>query len=120
MIRAQQGDPLAPMQKAKHEHVVLAEETGFLNTLDALAVGTASWRLGAGRARKEDPVQFGAGIILHHKRGEQVTKGQPLMTLFTDEPERFERALDALAGGVKIEANQSTEPTPLILDRINA
>ena len=120
MIRAQQGDPLAPMQKAKHEHVVLAEETGFLNTLDALAVGTASWRLGAGRARKEDPVQFGAGVILHHKRGEQVTKGQPLMTLFTDEPERFERALDALAGGVKIEANKSSESTPLILDRINA
>jgi len=120
MIRAQHGDPEAKLPVAKHEQVILAEASGFVNELDALAVGTASWRLGAGRARKEDPVQFGAGIVLHAKRGEKIEKGQPLMTLYTDEPERFDRALDALTGGIKIEEQLSSSFTPLILDRINA
>jgi len=120
MISAQHGDPKATLPTAKHEHVITASETGYLNELDALAVGTASWRLGAGRARKEDPVQFGSGIVLHAKRGTQVTKGAPLMTLYTDTPERFERALDALSAGIKIEATKSENLTPLILDRINA
>jgi len=120
MIRAQHGDPTAQLLVAKHEHVIVAESSGFLNELDALAVGTASWRLGAGRARKEDPVQFGAGIVIHAKRGEKIEKGAPLLTLYTDESERFERAIDALAGGIKIEEQVSTSFTPLILDRINA
>ena len=120
MIRAQKGDPTAKMQVAKHEHVILAEASGFVNELDALAVGTASWRLGAGRARKEDPVQFGAGILIHAKRGEKIEKGQPLLTLYTDEAERFDRAIDALEGGIKIEDVASSSYTPLILDRINA
>jgi thymidine phosphorylase len=120
MIKAQQGDPTAKLQVAKHEHTILAESSGYVNELDALAVGTASWRLGAGRARKEDPVQFGAGIILHAKRGEKIEKGAPLLTLYTDEAERFDRAVEALSGGIKIESELSTSFTPLILDRINA
>jgi len=120
MISAQHGDPKATLPTAKYEHVIKAAETGYLNELDALAIGTASWRLGAGRARKEDPVQFGAGIVLHAKRGAQVTKGAPLMTLYTDTPERFERALDALSTGIKIELAKSENLIPLILDRINA
>lgn len=120
MIRAQHGDPTAKMQVAKHEHVIVAESSGFVNELDALAVGTASWRLGAGRARKEDPVQFGAGIVIHAKRGEKIEKGAPLLTLYTDEAERFERAIEALVGGIKIEEQVSSSFTPLILDRINA
>lgn len=117
MISAQGGDPKAPLPKAKHEQVVYATDTGFLNKLDALAVGTASWRLGAGRARKEDPVQFGAGVILHAKRGEAVTKGEPLLTLFTDEESRFARALEALDGGIEISAISEKQPE-IILDRI--
>lgn len=120
MIKAQHGDPTAKLQVAKHEHTILAESSGYVNELDALAVGTASWRLGAGRARKEDPVQFGAGIILHAKRGEKIEKGAPLLTLYTDEEERFDRAVEALSGGIKIESELSTSFTPLILDRINA
>jgi thymidine phosphorylase len=120
MIKAQHGDPTAKLPVAKNEHTIVAESTGFVNELDALAVGTASWRLGAGRARKEDPVQFGAGIVLHAKRGEKIEKGAPLMTLYTDEPERFDRAVEALSGGIKIESELSTSFTPLILDRINA
>jgi len=117
MVSAQGGDPKATLPKAKHEHVIYADETGYLNELDALAVGTASWRLGAGRARKEDPVQFGAGVLLHAKRGDQVTKGAPLLTLFTDEENRFERAIEALAGGIVIGSTAKTQPE-LILDRI--
>jgi thymidine phosphorylase len=120
MISAQHGDPTASLLKAKHEHIITATESGYLNELDALALGTASWRLGAGRARKEDPVQFGAGIVLHAKRADKVTAGEPLMTLYTDTPERFDRALDALSTGIKIEPNKSETQTPLILDRINA
>jgi len=120
MIKAQHGDPTAKLQVAKHEHTILAESSGYVNELDALAVGTASWRLGAGRARKEDPVQFGAGIILHAKRGEKIEKGAPLLSLYTDEAERFDRAVEALSGGIKIESELSTSFTPLILDRINA
>ena len=117
MVKAQHGDPHAELPKAKHEEIVVAEESGFLNELDALAVGTASWRLGAGRARKEDPVQFGAGVILHAKRGDRVEKGQPLLTLYTDEAERFRRAKDALVGGIKIESEAKSQPS-LILDHI--
>lgn len=101
MISAQGGDPTAALPKAKHYHTVLAEKSGFLSRLDALSVGVASWRLGAGRERKEDSVQFGAGIELHAQLGDRVEKGQPLLTLFTDTPEKFERAQEALAGSVE-------------------
>src|SRR4249919_2825723 len=99
MIRAQGGDPDAPLAKARESHVVTAPSSGVLTRLDAMAVGMAAWRLGAGRARKEDPVQAGAGVVWHARPGEQVTEGQPLFTLLTDEPQRFDRALASLDGG---------------------
>ncbi len=101
MISAQGGDPAAALRNAKHSHTVLAEKSGYLSRLDALSVGVASWRLGAGRERKEDAVQFGAGIELHVQLGSRVEKGQPLLTLFTDTPEKFERAQEALTGSVE-------------------
>ncbi len=104
MIAAQGGDPKAELPKAKFEHVVTAAETGVISKLDALSVGIASWRLGAGRARKEDPVQFGAGIVLNKVQGESVTKGEPLLTLYTDDEERFTRAIESLEGGIEIGA----------------
>jgi len=119
MVSAQGGDAKAELPKAKHQQVVYATDSGYLNKLDALAVGTASWRLGAGRARKEDPVQFGAGVILHAKRGEKVTKGEPLLTLFTDEENRFARAIEALEGGIEIGTESADQPA-LILDRIQS
>lgn len=120
MISAQGGDPDAALPKAKENHVVLAPESGVLSHLDALQVGTASWRLGAGRARKEDAVQFGAGITLHAQVGQSVQAGQPLLTMHTDEPERFERALAALDGGFKIETSApETANRQIVLERIN-
>src|SRR6187399_1875058 len=87
MIAAQGGDPDAPLPVATEQHEIRAGASGVLSELDAYAVGVAAWRLGAGRARKEDPVQAGAGVELHAKPGESVTEGQPLLTLHTDTPE---------------------------------
>jgi thymidine phosphorylase len=116
MISAQGGDPKAELPKAKFSHVVTAESTGVLSKLDALAVGVASWRLGAGRARKEDPVQFGAGIVLNKVQGESVTAGEPLMTLYTDDEERFTRAMESLDGGIEI--GSSAAERKLLLGRV--
>jgi thymidine phosphorylase len=119
MISAQGGDPDAELPTASEHHVVVAPSDGVLTQLDALQVGTASWRLGAGRARKEDPVQFGAGITLHAQLGSAVNAGQPLMTLHTDEAERFDRAMEALEGSFKIEAAATPAPRKILLDRID-
>lgn len=120
MVAAQGGNADAPMPVAREAHVVTATASGVLTQLDALAVGVASWRLGAGRERKEDAVQLGAGITLHAQQGQRVTAGQPLMTLFTDEPARFERALASLEGGITIDAAASESQKTIVLDRVTA
>ena len=119
MIRAQDGDPDAPLPAGKESHDVLAPSSGVLTRLDALAVGTAAWRLGAGRSRKEDPVLAGAGVRWHARPGDTVTEGQPLLTLLTDEPDRFERALASLEGAYDIEGGAAHTPTPLLIDRVD-
>jgi thymidine phosphorylase len=119
MIRAQDGDPDAPLPTARETEVITADADGVLTSVDALAVGVAAWRLGAGRARKEDPVQAGAGVELHAKPGDTVRAGQPLLTLHTDTPERFERATAALAGAYAI-GDRAPERTGVVLDRITA
>jgi thymidine phosphorylase len=118
MISAQGGDPDAPMPVARETHVVYAPSSGVLTRLDAMAVGLAAWRLGAGRARKEHPVQAAAGVVMHAKPGDTVTEGQDLLTLHTDEPERFDRALAALDDG--IEVGTSYDAVPLVLERVAA
>ncbi|HEX6876614.1 MAG TPA: thymidine phosphorylase [Nocardioidaceae bacterium] len=120
MIRAQGGQPDAELPRARETHVVTAPATGVLARLDAMAVGMAAWRLGAGRARKEDPVQAGAGVEMHAKPGDRVRSGEPLLTLHTDEPERFERALDGLLDGVEIDEDEASyAPRPLVIDRVS-
>ena len=121
MISAQGGDPDAELPTAKETHVVTAERDGVLVGLDSYKVGVAAWRLGAGRARKEDAVQAGAGVEWHAVPGEAVTAGQPLFTLHTDTPETFEAALEILSGAASIAA-PGTEftPAPLVLDRVVA
>ena len=117
MISAQGGDPDAKLPTAKETQTVVAETDGVITELDALSVGLASWRLGAGRARKEDPVQFGAGVTLHAQLGDTVKKGDPLYTLHTDEPARFQRAQETIATAYNIEARGQVS-RKLILDRI--
>jgi len=118
MISAQGGNPDAELPKAKHSHQILATESGFVSRLDALEVGVASWRLGAGRERKEDAVQFGAGIELNVQIGSRIEAGQPLMTLFTDTEEKFDRAIELAGGAVEI-SNSSVAQRKLILGRIS-
>jgi thymidine phosphorylase len=119
MVRAQGGDPDAPLPAARHTHDVLVPADGVLTTLDARAVGVAAWRLGAGRARKEDPVQAGAGVQLHVKPGAAVRAGERLLTLHTDTPQSIERALEALGGGYLVGPDGSRpDLLPLVIDRV--
>ena len=121
MISAQHGDPDAPLPVAHHQHAVLADKDGYLTQLDAHAVGVCAWRLGAGRARKEDSVQLGAGIEWHVGHGQPVSAGQRLFTLHTDEEQRFESALNALSAGYAIGTSAEIQARlPLIIDRITS
>lgn len=117
MVRAQGGDPEAPMARAEHTHEVVADRDGYLMELDALALGVGSWRLGAGRARKEDPVQLTAGIEIHADLGQKVVKGQKLLTLHAETPDKFDRALESIMPGIVIGDEQPAE-RQIILDRI--
>jgi thymidine phosphorylase len=118
MVRAQGGDPLATLPRAAETLVVPAPATGTLTRLDALAIGRCAWRLGAGRARKEDPVSAGAGVVMHAKPGEPVRAGEPLLTLHADDPDRFARAVEALADGIEVDG--PTRPLPLLIETIGA
>ena len=117
MVGAQGGDPDAPLPKAAEVQVVPAPATGVLRRLDAYAVGVAAWRLGAGRARKEDAVSPAAGVVLHAKPGDRVTAGAPLLELHADDPSRFDRALAALDGAIEV-ADTPVAPPPLLIDRV--
>src|SRR5699024_278228 len=119
MIAAQDGDPDAALPQPRHEHTITAASSGTVSRLDAYAVGIAAWRLGAGRSRKEDPVQAAAGVRLHAKPGDPVTAGQPLLTLYTDDAERVARAQQALQDAVEIAEGPVVVPS-LIHGRITA
>ena len=119
MIRAQGGDPDAPLPVARESHQVLADRDGVLAEQDARAIGVAAWRLGAGRARQGDPVQHAAGVRLHAKPGGAVRAGQPLATLLTDDPDRIPRAVEALDGAHRIAPAGTRVPArPLVAARI--
>jgi thymidine phosphorylase len=119
MIAAQGGDPAAPLPVAAYVEELVADRSGVLSRLDAYAVGVASWRLGAGRARKEHPVQAAAGVRLLAGLGDEVKVGQPLLELHTDTPDAVAGARAALASGVEISDEPGARP-PLVLDAIRA
>ncbi|MDP9822213.1 thymidine phosphorylase [Nocardioides massiliensis] len=120
MIAAQGGDPDAPLPTATETHVVRAPAGGVVTRVDAMAVGLAAWRLGAGRATQGEPVQAGAGVELHARPGETVAEGAPLLTLHTDEPERFARALAALDGGIDVDPAGAYAASGVVIERIAA
>ena len=119
MIRAQDGDPDAELPTARETHQVLAPADGVVTRMDALPFGVAAWRLGAGRARAQDPVIFEAGIDLHAKPGDRVVAGQPLFTLSAADDARFGRALDALDGSWEI-GDEAPVTGPIVRERITA
>ena len=120
MVTAQGGDPDAALPTPKHTQVVSAPRSGVLIRQDALPFGIGAWRLGAGRARQQDPVQHAAGIDLHAKPGDVVTAGQPLFTMSSNDGDRFERALEALDGSYEIADPGTPVQTggPLVAGRI--
>ncbi|SDP01578.1 thymidine phosphorylase [Nakamurella panacisegetis] len=119
MIAAQGGDPDFVLPRPKERHVVTAAADGVVTALDAHAVGVASWRLGAGRARKEDPIQAAAGVLCLAKPGAAVVVGQPLFELHTDTPERFDQALADLDGALHIAAPGTAVPhRVLVIDAV--
>ncbi|MHB1931203.1 MAG: thymidine phosphorylase [Acidimicrobiales bacterium] len=117
MVTAQGGDPAAPLPHPAHVETVIADRSGFVQHLDARAVGVAAWRLGAGRARKEDDVDPAAGILCLAKPGDAVATGDVLLELHTSDASRAGRARAALSGGVGI-GDEPPAPAPLVLDRI--
>ncbi|TDZ75578.1 thymidine phosphorylase [Mycobacteroides salmoniphilum] len=117
MIRAQGGDLSVPLPLGQCQETVLASSGGVMHHIDAMPVGLAAWRLGAGRSRPGETVQYGAGVRIHRRPGETVVAGEPLFTLYTDTPERLPAALDALNGGWGIGAAPTA--TALIIDRLS-
>lgn len=117
MIRAQGGDPDATLPTAKETELVRSVASGVVASVDAMGMGMAAWRLGAGRARKEDPVSAGAGVILHKRPGERVNAGGVLFELRTDDAQRMPAGLQAATEAVVIDSLPAL-PRPLIIDRI--
>ncbi|MEU8253964.1 thymidine phosphorylase [Micromonospora inaquosa] len=117
MIRAQGGDPDAPMPVASEVEVVRAERDGYVAAIDAYAMGVAAWRLGAGRARKEDPVSVPAGVVLHKRPGDEVRAGDPLYELRAEDSTRIPAALAEAANAVRIAAT-APAATSLVIERV--
>ncbi len=119
MVRAQGGDPDASLAKAKETAEVRATKSGYVTAIDAYAMGVAAWRLGAGRARKEDPVSAAAGVVLHRRPGDRVKAGDILYELRADDDGRFPAALESAQSAVKI-GRAAPTPVPLVIDRVAA
>jgi thymidine phosphorylase len=117
MVRAQGGDPSAPLPRAAEVEIVPAPATGTLSRLDALGVGVAAWRLGAGRAHKDDAVSATAGVVWRATVGDPVEQGQPLLELHFDDPARLPDALAALDGAIEVSPTTVRRPL-LVLDRV--
>jgi thymidine phosphorylase len=119
MIAAQGGDPDAALPRAAHVRLLPAAASGWLRRLDARAVGVAAWRLGAGRARIQDPVSPAAGVLCLAKPGQQVAEGQPVLELRADDESRFGPALAALADAIEI-GPEPARPAAAVIDRLGA
>jgi len=118
MVRAQGGDPAAALPRASEVEVVVAPASGTLSKLDAMGVGVAAWRLGAGRSRKEDAVSPVAGVVWRATVGDMVVAGQPLLELHLDDPTKLPSALAALQGAIEVSPTP-VSPGPMILSRVD-
>jgi thymidine phosphorylase len=117
MIKAQDGDPDAELPVAVHKDVVLASRDGVVQTVDALKVGVAAWRLGAGRARKEDSVSAGAGVMCLVREGDRIEVGQPLFELFADDEEHLTRGRDTIGDAVTV-GDEPAAQERILLEKI--
>ena len=118
MIVAQGGNPDIEIPVAKQKENVVATQSGYITDLDAYAIGLSAWRLGAGRAKKEDAVSKTAGIICLAKEGDYVEKDQPVLELHIDDSSRLPLAKEALKNAFTIGA-EPKEKRKIILERIS-
>ncbi|MDH2902660.1 MAG: thymidine phosphorylase [Actinomycetota bacterium] len=117
MIEAQGGDPTATLPTSAHHHVVSAPHDGIIQSIDALGVGVAAWRLGAGRARKEDPVSAGAGVMCLVREGDYVVAHQPLFELYADDDEHLQRGMSTIENSVTL-GDQAAPVESILIERI--
>ncbi len=117
MISAQGGDPDYEFPKATRIETYEAPQAGIVNRLDALGVGVIAWRLGAGRARKEDSVSAAAGVRVLVREGDSVEKGQPLLELHADDDSHMQAGRDALSGSILIN-DETPTLTPLLIELV--
>jgi thymidine phosphorylase len=117
MIAAQGGDPDATLKPASHLDVLVATQSGVVADVDALSVGVAAWRLGAGRARKEDAVSAGAGVMCSVRVGDVVERGQPLFEIYADDDEHLTLGRDTLVGAVTV-VDDHVDAAAVILEKI--
>jgi len=117
IVKAQGGDPTAPLPRASNTHEVLAPSTGWLAQMNALTIGIASMRLGAGRARKEDEIDYGAGIECVRKPGERVQAGEPIFRLYASDEERFDLASSLCLEAIEI-SDDEPSPRAIVLKHI--
>jgi thymidine phosphorylase len=118
MIAAQGGDPDARLPVASHTEVISAPQDGYVVGMPARPIAVAAWRLGAGRARKEDPVDLAAGVQIHRKPGDRVTAGDPVLTLHTHDPAKLGRALESLVGAIEYGSEGIPTSSTRVIDRI--
>ena len=118
MVSAQGGDLSKGLPVAEYKKTINASATGYLSKLDCRSVGLAAWRLGAGRAKKEDSVSPTAGVICLAKPGDYINTGEPVLELHGDRENCFDSAIDALEGAIEI-SDTTPDDSPLILDKIS-
>ena len=119
MITAQGGDLAKPLPEASHRDTIVADRSGFITRIDCRSAGVAVWRLGAGRTRKEDPVSAVAGVICMKKPGEPVERGEPMIELRSDDPDRLAGAKDSLRGAIDI-GSEPPDAVSMIVETIQA
>ena len=117
MVRAQGGDPEAPLPVASRRKTITAGRDGYLLSLDARKIGLTAWRLGAGRARKEDPVSPGAGVMCKKKPGDPVRADEPVLELHADDDEHLSAGLTAVEAAFEV-GPQPPPSRPLVRARI--
>ena len=117
MIRAQGGDPEADLAVATRRATLTAPRAGVVQSIDARVVGVGAWRLGAGRARKEDPVSAGAGVVCLVREGDVIAEGDPLFDLYADDDEHLARGRDTL-GDACVIGDDPIAHQPLLIELI--
>jgi pyrimidine-nucleoside phosphorylase len=117
LVQAQGGDVSyiddpSKFEKAEFVEVVMSPRNGYLSEVQARAVGEAAVTLGAGRAKKSDPVDHAVGFVIHHKVGDKLEAGEPLFTIHADDEGKLADAREVVLAAHRF-SDQPVERLPL-------